>query len=68
MSDSSTPLDDAAPSTNKARSPLSRVLSPIRGRLALSAELAAAGAEPGLCTPGCNGANETPAVGPTAPH
>ncbi|MNO52268.1 Iron import ATP-binding/permease protein IrtA [compost metagenome] len=43
MSDSSTPLDDAAPSTNKARSPLSRVLSPIRGRLALSAVLAAAG-------------------------
>ena len=43
MSDSSTPLDHATPSTSKARSPLSRVLSPVRGRLAVSAVLAAAG-------------------------
>lgn len=43
MSDSSTSRDHATSSTSKARSPLSRVLSPIRGRLAVSALLAAAG-------------------------
>lgn len=44
MSDSSTPLDDAIPSPENTRSPLSRVLFPIRKRLALSGVLAAVGA------------------------
>lgn len=43
MSDSSPPLDATASVDSKARSPLSRVLSPIRGQLALAAVLAAAG-------------------------
>ncbi|MFF7065536.1 ATP-binding cassette domain-containing protein [Pseudomonas sp. NPDC008258] len=43
MSDSSSPLD-AAPVGGKVRSPLRRVLYPIRGRLALAALLSAAGA------------------------
>ena len=43
MSDSSSPLD-AAPVGSKVRSPLRRVLYPIRGRLALAALLSAAGA------------------------
>lgn len=43
MSDSSSPLQDPAPANSKTRSPLSRVLRPIRGRLAVSALLAAVG-------------------------